>query len=345
MTLMKKVNLQDALEKVITSLNVASRMPIYEKYDKNVQGNTAHERGKVVSSVITPFMDFDELDDDSKKIGVTIATGGNALQALIDPKKATEYAVCMAALKVKSIGGAWIGATDCLNYGNPEKEYQMSELVEGIEGVKKSCSTLEIPIVSGNVSLYNESAGNSIPPSGLISLFGRVDEVSKVPQIAFGEKEQTLWYVGHLPENLSASEFLDLYNESDTNLPEIDYDAFKSLCDFVEKSSQDDKVSVISPIQVGGLWATVCQSAFGGKQGFVLDLEKNILETLFGENLGCLMATDSDFDVLKKYKNAVKIGKTQNNYKFDIQENHKSLASGNLEDLETSWNDKLREIF
>ena len=342
---MKKIELKEALEKVLASPNVASKMPIYEKYDKNVQGNTVCERGKVVSSVITPFMDFEELDKKSKKIGVTIATGGKTLFALIDSKKAAEYAICQAALKVKAVGGIWLGATDCLNYGNPEKENQMSELVEGIKGIKKSCETLKIPIVSGNVSLYNESAGNSVPPSGLVSVFGRVDDVSKVPQLAFPKEKQTLWYVGGVPENLAGSEFLNIYGKEDTNLSNVDYKAFGKLCGFVEKSSQNKKVSVISPVESGGVWGNLCQSSFLGQKGFSLNLEENVLETLFGENLGVLIATDSDYDLSKDFSDSIKIGKTTDEYHFEIEVDHKTIAKGGLDDLEKIWNNKLREIF
>jgi len=204
-----KITLKTAFEELLKSNNLVSRKPIYEKYDKNVQGNTAWERGDVAASITTCFRDFPELTDKNAQKGVVIATGGNPNIAKISVEKAAEMAIQEALLKLTCVGGVPLAATDCLNFGNPEKPDQMGQLVGGIKGVKTACETLEIPIVSGNVSLYNESNGKSIPPSALISIFGRVDEVSKVKKQAFQNIGDLIYYGGTRSNNFGGQNFFE----------------------------------------------------------------------------------------------------------------------------------------
>ena len=153
---MQKIPFKEVFQAIVDSPNVVSRKPIYEQYDKNVQGKTARERGCVAAGITTPFLDFPELAGQAKAgTGVAIGTGGNPYLGRIDAQAAAEYGIATAALKTACVGGQFLGATDCLNFGNPEKKHQMGELVSGIEGVKMACTQLDIPIVSGNVSLYN----------------------------------------------------------------------------------------------------------------------------------------------------------------------------------------------
>ncbi len=228
--LLMKISLKNAIEKVLASPNVADRKPIFEKYDQNVQGNTVAERKNYAANIIAPFRDFAELDDKSTKISVGIATGGNPNIAKISAKAAAQSAVCESVLKLACVGASPIGATDCLNFGNPEKPEQMGEFVDAVDGIKEVCNDLNLPIVSGNVSFYNESSGKSIPPSALISVFGKVEDPVKIVSTEFKNEGDKIFLIGvNGDQNLGGTEFMRIFDKSDSRIPQIDFSEFGEM--------------------------------------------------------------------------------------------------------------------
>lgn len=340
-----KISLQDALKKVCLSLNTVSRRPIYEKYDKNVQGNTVWERGQSLVAVTTCFRDFPELDDAHSKIAVAVGTGGNPNYAKIDPGYAAEQAICEGALKVAAVGGDWLGATDCLNFGNPEKPNQMGQFVAGVQGIKTACEALEIPIVSGNVSLYNESSGTSIPPSALVSVFARVDQVTQVPSLALPAKG-TLFFIGERSEALGGSEFLRVCGQSDTDLPDLSYARLQSQAEVIRQLVSAELVSMVNLVATGGLWKAVCESAFLADKEIALDFsaDLSVPASLFGESLGLLVATD-DPEKLKAIAGnlAIPVGKVTTG-ESSITHNGDTIWTGTLDTWKKEWADKLRAV-
>ncbi|MCK5460910.1 hypothetical protein KAI58_02905 [Candidatus Gracilibacteria bacterium] len=345
---MKKIPLSLAFEKILNTPNVASQKPIYETYDKNVQGNTVHERGKVAASITTCFRDFPELDEKSSQIAVVIGIGGNTNLAKISAKDAAENAIAQAVLNIACTGGIPLAATDCLNFGNPEKPDQMGDLVLGIEGVKNACETLHIPIVSGNVSLYNECAKKSIPPSAIISVFGRIDNPRTVPQIGFQKTEETIFVIGSRSQNLGGSEFLRLFKQEDSHVPETNYKKLKKLCSGLRISANENIVSVANPILRGGLFAALCQSTFEKNIGVQIDIpaDQAVPQFLFAEDLGAIIST-SNPDKIKEIfgEEAIEIGKTTKDFDLLITHKNKVIFENNLAEYKTLWENCLREIF
>lgn len=340
-----KISLESALEKVCLSLNTVSRRPIYEKYDKNVQGNTVWERGQSLVSVSACFRDFPELDDKHSKIGVAVGTGGNPNYAKIDPGYAAEQAICEGALKVAAVGGEWLGATDCLNFGNPEKPTQMGQFVAGVEGIKTACEALEIPIVSGNVSLYNESSGTSIPPSALVSVFARVDQVSQVPGLALPETGD-LFFIGEPSESLGGSEFLRVCGQSDADLPALNYERLQAQADIMRQLVSAELISMVNLVATGGLWKAVCESAFLSDREVCLDFnhDLSVPASLFGESLGLLVATNEP-DKLQATAGelAIPVGKVTTGESV-IRHNDNTVWTGSLSVWKKDWEDQLRAV-
>ncbi len=344
-----KIPLQDALGQVLHSLNTVSRRPIYEKYDKNVQGNTVWERGQTLVSMTACFRDFPELDDAHSRIGVAIGTGGNTNYAKIDPQYAAEQAICEGALKTAAVGGHWLGATDCLNFGNPEKSAQMGQFVAGIEGVKVACETLNIPIVSGNVSLYNESSGTSIPPSALVSVFARVESVEKVPKLRFTETGTKLFFIGKMADDLGGSEFLKVMGKSDARLPEIDYDFLQRQSDILRQLVDASLLKTANIVSTGGVWKALCESAFSSQKAhFSLQLPSDVSVpgALFGESMGVLVATD-DASALQSIAGnmAIPLGTIgMSTAPSEITHGGEVLWSGEIWDWNKAWEDRLRTV-
>jgi phosphoribosylformylglycinamidine synthase len=341
-----KITLKTAFEELLKSNNLVSRKPIYEKYDKNVQGNTAWERGDVAASITTCFRDFPELTDKNAQKGVVIATGGNPNIAKISVEKAAEMAIQEALLKLTCVGGVPLAATDCLNFGNPEKPDQMGQLVGGIKGVKTACETLEIPIVSGNVSLYNESNGKSIPPSALISIFGRVDEVSKVKKQAFQNIGDLIYYIGTRSNNFGGSEFFRVFNFEDSRIPEINYEKFQNLIKNLKELVVDNSVLSVAPILRGGIAITTLKSCFINNLGANLKISRDLLSTLFSEDFGVLVSVLDETKIKNIFKeDAIKLGEVTENFNLTIDFNNEEVLKQDLKNWQENWENELRNIF
>lgn len=339
-----KVN--DVLKKLLTSSNLVSQAPIYEKYDKNVQGNTVHERGQVAASITVPFRDFAELPNKESKTGVTIATGGNPNLAKISAREATRSAVAEALIKLACVGGIPLGATDCLNFGNPEKAEQMGEFVEGIEGLKEACEVLKVPIVSGNVSLYNETRGKSIPPSALIAVFGRVDEVVNVPKLAFQKEGETIFLVGKRSNNLGGSEFLKACKKEDTRIPKVDLEALRDWTSKLRGLAQENVITTANPVQLGGMITALAKSCIKGSFGAKINIPtENIPQFLFSEDLGVLITTENSERIKSTFGDeAIELGVTTKEQKILVQARIDNILEYDLNEVKEAWENKLREI-
>ncbi|MCF7906169.1 hypothetical protein K9L63_03210 [Candidatus Gracilibacteria bacterium] len=367
----------EALERILTSLNGASREPIFETYDKNVQGNTVWERGIVAASVVTPFRDMPELPEQKSCIGIAIGTGGSPLLAKISARTAAEHAVAEAVVKVSCVGGEPLALTDCLNFGNPEKPEQMGEFVEGIEGLKKACTEFNIPIVSGNVSLYNESGGRSIPPSALVSVFARVDRSGKVPLSSFQNAGETIFCVGSRSGHLGGSALFDIAGKRDSRTPEINFSSFKKWVKKLQQVAALNIISTATPIGYGGLLTAVTRACFEKKLGAEVKIQttchgeersdeaisgisasscvcktprndrggEGIISFLFSEDPGAIIATAYPEKVQEIFgEEAVKIGTVTHDFHLHVSHEREAILDKNLTQMHQKWDNQLREI-
>ncbi|MCF7917997.1 hypothetical protein K9L27_03300 [Candidatus Gracilibacteria bacterium] len=343
------MKLEEVFHALLSSPNIASQKPIFEKYDKNVQGNTAWERGAVAASIMTPFRDYLELSETKSKVGVAVASGGNPNIARISARTAAEHAVVEAIVKVSCVGGIPLAVTDCLNFGNPEKADQMGEFVEGVEGIKTVCEAFNIPIVSGNVSFYNESSGRSIPPSAIVSVFARVEDPSQIPCLALKSRE-TIFLVGERSNELGGSEFLKICHQIDTRLPQLNYKKLLSWLKILRDTHTQKIISAALPILRGGLLMTLAQGCFQGKCGAMLVVPSDALEKipqfLFSEAPGVLITTEYPEKIRKFFGSfAQEIGKTTDLFHLEILSKSKKILTEDLTQSAERWENKLREIF
>lgn len=343
-----KMTLKDTFASLLSHPSIASAAPIYETYDKNVQGNTAHERGKTVCSISACFRDFPELPEKTAETSVAIATGGNPLLAKISAEEAAIQAVTACNYKLACVGATPLSATDCLNFGNPEKEDQMQELIDGIAGTKEACEKLQIPIVSGNVSLYNESSGKSIPPSAIISIFGRVDDPHTVSPLAFQKAGQTIMVIGKRSTNLGGSHLLNILKKEDSNLPKINLEAAKEITEKIRQTATTQDFSSVNIIHQGGITRALFESTFGKNIGAEITIPDNseIPQFLFSEDLGALITTDNPEKIQEIFgEESLIIGKTTEDFALKISHKSQEIFSENLDELKDTWENSLRKIF
>ncbi|TMC42688.1 MAG: phosphoribosylformylglycinamidine synthase subunit PurL [Chloroflexi bacterium] len=185
---------------LLASPNLRSRRPIYRTYDHQVQDNT----------VIGPGFDAALLRVPGTSKGLALTTDGNPWYVALDPYEGTKAAVAEAARNIVCTGARPIAVTNCLNFGNPERPVVFGQLQESVRGLADACRALELPVVSGNVSLYNETSERNIPPTPVIGMVGLLDDLSLRCPAGFQEDGDLVFLLGESREELAGSAYLRL---------------------------------------------------------------------------------------------------------------------------------------
>jgi phosphoribosylformylglycinamidine synthase len=179
------------LKKLLASANVCSKRWVHEQYDTMVQTNTVLGPGGEAG-----VMRIKGTGADGHERGLAMALDGNGRWTYLDPKLGAMHAVAEAARKVACCGATPVAATNCLNFGNPEKPEIMAQLSSAIDGIAEACTALGTPITGGNVSLYNETRGEGIYPTPVLGIVGILDDVTKAVPAGFqhaGDAILLLW--------------------------------------------------------------------------------------------------------------------------------------------------------
>jgi phosphoribosylformylglycinamidine synthase len=191
---------EDILLDLISSLNLRSRRPIYRTYDHQVLDNT----------VIGPGFDAALLRVPQTTRGLALTTDGNPWYVSLDPYQGTMAAVAEAARNIACTGARPLAVTNCLNFGNPDRPLIYGQLQESVRGLADACRAFGLPVVSGNVSLYNETNERNIPPSPVIGMVGLLEDLSKRCPAGFQQDGDLVFLLGETREELAGSEYLRL---------------------------------------------------------------------------------------------------------------------------------------
>jgi phosphoribosylformylglycinamidine synthase len=219
-------SLTETILRLLAHENIASRQPIFECYDKQVQGRTLIERGMATAAVLTPFND-ESYPPEIQKVGVVLATAANPRYGKIDAYWTAYNAVIDAMRKVASTGAAPQALTDCLCFGNPEKPAVMQEIIDAIRGLREACMAVPLkdykeaptPIISGNVSLYNESKNQEIPASPIVSCLGTIDDASVALTPDFKKTTSKIIMIGARLDECGGSTYYQLFDVLGKNIP------------------------------------------------------------------------------------------------------------------------------
>ncbi|HTD97508.1 MAG TPA: phosphoribosylformylglycinamidine synthase subunit PurL, partial [Edaphobacter sp.] len=168
------------LKKLLASANISSKRWVFEQYDSMVQTNTVQGPGGEAG-----VMRIKDSGSAGHERGLAMALAGNGRWTYLDPKLGAMHAVAEAARKVACTGAKPVAATNCLNFGNPEKPEIMAQLSSAIDGIAEACVALGTPVTGGNVSLYNETRGEGIYPTPVIGIVGIIEDVTKAVPAAF----------------------------------------------------------------------------------------------------------------------------------------------------------------
>ncbi len=175
-------------KQLLASPNICGKRWVWQQYDHMVQTNTVEAPGAGDAGVIR----IKNPNPDAPQRGLAMALDGNGRWCYLDPRLGAMHAVAEAARKVACSGATPVGATNCLNFGNPEKPHIMWQFSQTIDGITKACEELEIPITGGNVSFYNETLGEGIYPTPVLGVVGILDDVHKTAKMHFAAAGRTI---------------------------------------------------------------------------------------------------------------------------------------------------------
>ena len=259
-------DLGECLLKLLGSENVASREFLYRAYDTEVQGNAIIRPGEADAGLIAPLPD--------ERVGIALATDGNPFYGAISPFWSGATAVAEAMRNVAAIGAVPSGITDCLNFGNPEKPTAFWEFRESVRGLSDAAKQLwlkghentPVPIISGNVSLYNESAtGSAVLPSAIITCIGVMPDYSKAVTMQLRQPGSALVLLGARQDELGGSEYYrTVLGEMGRNVPQVRWERERANIYAVIDAIDAGLVESCHDISNGGLIVTVAEMMMGG---------------------------------------------------------------------------------
>jgi phosphoribosylformylglycinamidine synthase II len=272
-------NLTQNFSKLLASPAIASKRWITEQYDTSVRTNTLAGPGASDAAVVR----IKDPKTGEVKRALALSTDGNGRWCQLNPRVGAMHAVAEAARNVAASGARPIAATNCLNFGNPEKPEVMWQFSQAIDGLTEACTALGTPITGGNVSFYNETLGKSIYPTPVIGVLGVIEDVSRVLKIAFREEGDTILlldgaglsemacvgarYIVPSSDDLAREFCSSEYSKVIAGVtagepPAIDLAAEKRLIDCLVSLASDGALQSAHDVSDGGLAVTLAESCF-----------------------------------------------------------------------------------
>lgn len=346
-------NYNQVLLDILSHENMASRQPIFEQYDKQVQGRIHTETGLADSGVMAPF-NSEKYPEEIRNVGIALSTDHNPRYGLIDPYWGGINAVVESMRNVASVGATPHALSDCLCFGNPEKPHQMWEFVESVRGVADACNAITLkdnpnhatPIIAGNVSFYNESKGGAIPPSPILSCLGRFKDVNKAVPAHFQKLNSVVLMIGERKNELGGSVYYSLYDEMGANVPKPNLEEVKNQIFALTDCIDGGLVLSCHDISDGGVASALAEMTFGNDIGCDINIDSNLLneKLLWSETGGFILEISlENIDGIKTIFSHVEldiyeIGKTIGNL---IQINN--VVGLTVNKAKEAWTNGLRE--
>jgi len=271
-----EVDNQEAFEKLLGSMEVVDKAWIYEQYDSMVQTNTVKSGGSLDASCIRVK---------ENKRALAMSSDCNPRYCYIDPYKGGALAVVESGRNVAMSGARPLSITDCLNFGNPENPEVMWQFAQACEGIKEACLALDTPVVSGNVSLYNETNGVSVFPTPAIAMVGLNDDEKRVLASSFQQEENHLLLIGETKGEFGGSLYIkELFGETTGTLGEIDYKKELGLWELVIEANKKGLLESAKDLSSGGLAIALAKMSAVSGLGVVAGVGVNDKRNIFDES-------------------------------------------------------------
>ena len=275
---------EETLLALLSSPSIASKRWAFEQYDSVVGSRTVRRPESADAAVLQI--------PEAQGGAIAVSIDGNGRRVACDPYAGTIEAVLECAQNLACVGAEPLGLTNCLNFGNPEKPVPAWQLDRAVSGLADACEALGIPVVGGNVSLYNEGPDGPIYPTPVVGMVGELPDPARVAGSAFAEEGDAIALLGPFAPTLAGSELAKLRGELDQGLPQPDIAAVAAACATVRDAVRAGKLASAHDISDGGLACALAECAIGGGVGCRVDVQPlrergcSPEEALFGEGAG-----------------------------------------------------------
>ena len=274
----KSLKLNDALKKILSSPNICDKQWIWDQYDQTVMGDTIQKPGGDAGVVRVH----------GTKKAIAASVDSSALYCYAHPLTGGKQVVCESWRNLISVGAEPVAITNCLNFGNPEKEENMGEFVECVKGISEASKYLDFPIVSGNVSFYNETKNKGIKPTPSIGGVGLIKNYINTVSLDFKKIENLVLVIGKTEGHLNQSVFArEILLEKKGPPPEISLFNEKNNGLTVLKLINEGLIESCHDISLGGIIVAVSKMCIKGKKGIKFNKIKSLInkfEYFFGED-------------------------------------------------------------
>ncbi len=351
LTFGQQPDLNADFRRLLASPNICSKKWVYEQYDSMVQTNT----------VEGPGLEAGVIRVKGTNRGLAMALDGNGRWCYLDPKLGAMHAVAEACRNVACSGAKPLAATNCLNFGNPEKPPIMQQFSEVIDGITEACLKLETPITGGNVSFYNETLGEGIYPTPVMGIVGILDDVHKAVQPNFRAAGKSLVLLSGAPQqspseietSFGSSEYAkEILGEVWGKPPALDIEKEAALHKALAELAEAGLLDSAKDISEGGIATTVAEAGFARNVGARIDLSSNGVSpelAVFAENASQVVISCTESNVEPIQQVAVKyglsaqsIGKTVPET-LEIRVDGKTVISAAIVSLRDAWAKALKQ--
>jgi len=332
----KSLNLNDCLMKILKSPNISDKQWIWDQYDQTVMGDTIQKPGGDAGVV--------RIHGTNKAVAASVDS--SAPYCFAHPLTGGKQIVCESWRNLISVGAKPIAITNCLNFGNPEKEKNMGEFVECVEGITEASKYLDFPVVSGNVSFYNETKDKGIKPTPTIGGVGLIKDYKKMISMDFKKVGNLVMILGktegHLDQSIFAKEIL---TEKKGPPPSINLFNEKNIGETILKLIDQNLIDTCHDVSLGGILIAISKMCIKGKKGIKINPIKGLVnkfEYFFGEDQGRYI-----IELSKKNQQKVKEILENSSVHFDevgtidqsdiIFDNKTSLSVDDLEKENKTW--------
>jgi len=278
-------DLDQSLLALLGTPSIASKRFVFEQYDPIVGSRTVRRPQAADAAVLS-------LANDGGNGAIAVSIDGNGRRVACDPYTGAVEAVLECARNLACVGAEPLGLTNCLNFGNPEKPHIAWQLTRAVEGLRDACLGLEVPVVGGNVSLYNEGGGGPIFPTPIVGMVGSLPDSAAVPRIGFAESGHAVALVGPFSPGLEGSELEKLRGSLASSLPAVDLAAQATALAELREAVRAGGLATVHDISEGGLAVALAECCIEGGLGAAIRLGGEASDggitdaALFGEGPG-----------------------------------------------------------
>jgi phosphoribosylformylglycinamidine synthase II len=329
-TLDPGVSAEETLLALLSSPSIASKRWVFEQYDSVVGSRTVRRPESADAAVL-------QVPESGNAIAVSI--DGNGRRVACDPHAGTIEAVLECAQNLACVGAEPLGLTNCLNFGNPEKPTPAWQLDRAVAGLAEACRALGVPVVGGNVSLYNEGPEGPIYPTPVVAMVGELPDPARACGSAFAREGDAIALLGPFEPTLAGTELAKLRGELEMGLPQPELEAVATACASLREAVRAGVLSSAHDISDGGLACALAESAIAGGIGCSIDLQPlrnrgcSPEEALFGEGAGGFLLS-GERAALEEI-GAMPLGRVGGTT-IEIAAGDRSLTAG-LVALESAW--------